>query len=119
MISPAFNSAYVYIDKLSTLQTAGTSSRTSTSASTNIFDDLPALQGPEATTLLDELAIYLSTGRDLKVKDGLRWWFEHKHLYSNLSCMAIDYNLFIYSRYVINFLIFSFTIANAHCSNIG
>jgi len=61
------------------------------SASTNIFDDLPTLQGPEATTLLDELAMYLSTGRDLKVKDGLHWWFEHKHLYPNLSRMAINY----------------------------
>jgi len=39
----------------------------------------------------DELAMYLSTGRDLGIVDGLRWWYEHKHLYPHLSRMAIDY----------------------------
>jgi len=39
----------------------------------------------------DELAMYLSTGHDLQVKDGLCWWYEHKHLYPNLSCMAMNY----------------------------
>ena len=44
-------------------------------SSKNIFDDLPALKEPEttATELQDELANYLSTPRDLSVKDGLRW----------------------------------------------
>ena len=40
---------------------------------------------------MDELAMYLSTGRDLNVKDGLLWWFEHKHIYPSLYRMAIDY----------------------------
>ena len=41
--------------------------------------------------LQDELAIYLSTPRDLNVKDGLRWWYERKHLYPRLHRMALDY----------------------------
>ena len=76
---------------LVTLQNACTSSRASTPTATNIFDDLPALQEFEATAIQDELATYLSTGRDLRIVDGLRWWYEHKHLYPHLSRMAIDY----------------------------
>jgi hypothetical protein len=92
-----------------------TSSRTHTSTSTNIFDDLPALQESTATAIQDELAIYLSTGRDLGVKDGLRWWYEHKHLYPHLSRMAIDY------LSIPGVLIPSFdsTDANAHGSDIS
>jgi hypothetical protein len=62
-------------------------------SSKNIFDDLPALKGPEttATELQDELANYLSTPRDLSVKDGLRWWYDRKHLYPRLHRMAMDY----------------------------
>ena len=39
----------------------------------------------------DELAKYLSTPRDLSVKDGLRWWYDCKHLYPRLHRMAMDY----------------------------
>ena len=76
---------------LITLQNACTSSRASTPTETNIFDDLPALQEFEATAIQDELATYLSTGPDLRIVDGLRWWYKHKHLYPHLSRMAIDY----------------------------
>jgi hAT family C-terminal dimerisation region len=41
--------------------------------------------------LEDELAKYLSTPRDLHVKDGLRWWYDRKHLYPRLHRMAMDY----------------------------
>lgn len=57
----------------------------------NIFDDLPALKPPETKELEDELARYLSTPRDLNVKDGLRWWYDRKHLYPCLHRMAMDY----------------------------
>jgi hypothetical protein len=73
------------------LQNARSSLRASTPTATNIFDVLPALQEFEATAIQDELAMYLSTGRDLRIVDGLRWWYEHKHLYPHLSRMAIDY----------------------------
>jgi hypothetical protein len=64
-------------------------------SSSNIFDNLPALKPPEATVaaLEDELAKYLSTPWDLNVKDGLRWWYDRKHLYPRLPShrMAMDY----------------------------
>ena len=59
-------------------------------SSENIFDNLPALE-PEATVLQDELDTYLSMPQELDVKDGLRWWHEHKHLYPHLYRMALDY----------------------------
>ena len=61
------------------------------SSSKNIFDNLPTLRSPEAMELHDKLDFYLSTKRDLDVKDGLRWWHEHKHLYPRLYRMALDY----------------------------
>jgi len=57
----------------------------------NIFDNLPALQAPNIQELMDELARYLSTGRELHVKNGLLWWFERKHIYPTLYRMAMDY----------------------------
>ena len=57
----------------------------------NIFDNLLVLQAPNIRELMDELARYLSTGRDLHVKDGLLWWFERKHIYPTLYRMAMDY----------------------------
>lgn len=57
----------------------------------NIFDKLPALQPPRIRELRDELERYLSTGRELHVKDGLLWWFERKHIYPRLYRMATDY----------------------------
>lgn len=56
-----------------------------------MFDDLPLLKPPEVTALHDELDVYLSIKRDLEVKDGLRWWYERKHLYPHLYRMALDY----------------------------
>jgi hypothetical protein len=41
--------------------------------------------------LRDELELYLSTPRDLRVKNGLVWWFERKHIYPTLYRMATDY----------------------------
>ena len=62
--------------------------------SKNIFDDLPALKPSETMDselgLQDELAKYLSTPWDLNAKDGLCWWYEHKHLYPRLHRMALD-----------------------------
>ena len=57
----------------------------------NIFDDLPALKPLENTELQDELKRYLSTPWELNIKDGLSWWFDHKHLYPCLYRMAMDY----------------------------
>jgi hAT family C-terminal dimerisation region len=79
---------FLFSDKLFTLQIAN-SSKASTPASTNIFDDL--LEEPETTEIQDELEAFLGSGRDLKIKNGLRWWYEHAHLYPYLSRMAIDY----------------------------
>jgi hypothetical protein len=59
--------------------------------STNSFDDLPALQEFEATAIHDELTMYLSTCCDLRMMDGLHWWYKHKYLYPHLSRMAINY----------------------------
>ena len=63
------------------------------SLSKNIFDNLPSLEpsASETMELGDELAKYLSTPRDLNAKDGLRWWYERKHLYPCLHRMALDY----------------------------
>jgi hAT family C-terminal dimerisation region len=62
-----------------------------TTASTNIFDDLPSLKPSDAKEPQDELERFLSTERDLNVKDGLPWWVDRKHLYPRLSRMALDY----------------------------
>ena len=35
--------------------------------------------------------MYLSTERELSVKDSLLWWYERKHIYPRLSRMAMDY----------------------------
>lgn len=64
---------------------------TASESSTNIFDDLPSLQPPDAMEPEDELEKFLSTERDLKAKDGLRWWVERKHIYPRLYRMALDY----------------------------
>lgn len=57
----------------------------------NIFDELPALQALDNPRLHDELERFLSTERDLGVKNGLVWWFERKHIYPRLYQMAMDY----------------------------
>ena len=75
----------------------------------NIFDDLPALKPPETKELEDELARYLSTLQDLNVKDGLRWWYDRKHLYPCLHRMAMDYlsipGNFFFFVFAINYLL--------------
>ena len=35
--------------------------------------------------------MYLSVDRELHVRNGLRWWFDRKHIYPCLSRMAMDY----------------------------
>ena len=57
----------------------------------NIFNDLPTLQPPKATTHHDKLEKYLSTDCELHVDDGLLWWHEQKHIYPHLSRIALDY----------------------------
>jgi len=78
-------------------------------SSKNIFDNLPALKPRETMELEDELAKFLSTPRDLNVKDGLRWWFDHKHLYPCLHRMAMDYlsipGKFLFLVFVMDFLL--------------
>jgi len=61
-----------------------------TSASKNIFDNLPALAAPQSSELRDELKRYLSTDPE-HVPDVLTWWYEHQHTYPCLSRMAMDY----------------------------
>ena len=56
------------------------------------------------TELEDELAKYLSMPWDLSVKDGLRWWYDRKHLYPHLHRMAMDY-LSIAGKFIFVFLI--------------
>ena len=59
---------------------------------TNIFDSLPAFHTTHETTV-NELTRYLSTGpEDVKNEDVLKWWFERRHVYPNLSRMALDYH---------------------------
>ena len=62
------------------------------SLSNNIFDSLPAFHTTHEAAV-DELTRYLSTGpEDVKNEDLLRWWFERRHVYPNLSRMALDYH---------------------------
>ena len=52
---------------------------------TNIFDSLPAFHTTHETSV-NELTRYLSTGpEDVKNDEVLKWWFEHRHVYPNLS----------------------------------
>ena len=54
-----------------------------------MFDDLPLLSTPHQHECT-ELERYLSIDTE-HVKDALLWWFEHKHVYPQLSRMALDY----------------------------
>jgi hypothetical protein len=52
---------------------------------TNIFDNLPVFYTTHKFSV-DELTRYLSTGpEDVKNDNLLKWWFEHQHVYPNLS----------------------------------
>jgi hypothetical protein len=55
-----------------------------------MFDDLPTLAAPKASTLRDELQCFLNSDPEF-VQDVLLWWFEHRHVYPRLSRMAMDY----------------------------
>jgi hypothetical protein len=58
----------------------------------NIFDNLSTFHMVMFGTL-NELSHYLSTMlKDVKNKDALKWWYEHKHVYANLSWMALNYH---------------------------
>jgi len=62
------------------------------SKSKNIFDNLPAFNSLP-TTDVDEISRYLNSGpEDVKNEDLLTWWYEHKHIYPHLYCMALDYH---------------------------
>ena len=54
-----------------------------------MFDFLPALSAPQRQQC-NELEKYLSLDTEA-AKDPLLWWFEHKHVYPRLYCMALDY----------------------------
>jgi hypothetical protein len=60
------------------------------SASKNIFDELLALAAPKPSDIHDKLEHYLSTDPEY-VLDTISWWFERRHVYPCLSCMALDY----------------------------
>ena len=62
----------------------------SSASSKNIFNNLPALFAPKKSSLRDDLDRFLSTDPE-DVGDALLWWYEHKHLYPHLYCMALDY----------------------------
>jgi hAT family C-terminal dimerisation region len=55
-----------------------------------MFDNLPALAAPKPSDLWGELERFLSTDPE-HVKDTLAWWYEHQHVYPQLSRMARDY----------------------------
>jgi hypothetical protein len=58
----------------------------------NIFNNLPAFCTVTFGTL-NKLSCYLSTmSEDMKNEDVLKWWYKHKHVYPNLSQMALDYH---------------------------
>ncbi|TFY67078.1 hypothetical protein EVJ58_g1873 [Rhodofomes roseus] len=58
--------------------------------SKNIFDNLPALAPPKPAKVADELVAYLASDVEA-VQDPVRWWYEHRRTYPNLSWMAISY----------------------------
>ena len=61
--------------------------------SKNIFDHLPAFTSLSTNISGDEITRYLSTGpENVKNKDLLAWWYEHKHIYPHLYRMALDYH---------------------------
>lgn len=55
-----------------------------------MFDNHPAMSAPIQSDVSDELARYLLAPCE-DVKDGLMWWYEHRHSYPKLSRMARDY----------------------------
>jgi len=60
--------------------------------SKNIFDNLPVFTSL-TTSDIDKITCYLNTGpEDVKNEDLLVWWYEHKHVYPHLYCMALDYH---------------------------
>jgi hypothetical protein len=62
----------------------------------NIFDNLSVFHMVTFGTL-DELSCYLSTmPEDVKNEDVLKWWYEYKHVYPNLSQMALNYHTIPY-----------------------
>ncbi|KAF5337792.1 hypothetical protein D9758_016288 [Tetrapyrgos nigripes] len=56
----------------------------------NRFDELPALQPPQADELGDELDRYLSMDVEA-TKDVLGWWYEKRKNFPTLYRMALDY----------------------------
>jgi len=56
----------------------------------NIFDDLPSLSAPVASTLNDELQQYLECPVE-DVKNASVWWVKNRAVYPRLSRMALNY----------------------------
>ncbi len=59
-------------------------------SSGNIFDNLPTLAPPTSSELRDELERYLSSDPE-HTTDALKWWYDRRAVYPNLSRMALDY----------------------------
>ena len=58
---------------------------TNDTASKNIFDALPAFRESATLGKFDDLTRYLANmPENVKNKDLLKWWYEHKHVYPQL-----------------------------------
>jgi hypothetical protein len=83
IVRDKFNRNYHFRDEV-TLATGPADTNEVTMAK-NIFDNLLVFHMVTFGTL-DELSCYLSTmSEDVKNEDVLKWWYEHKHVYPNLS----------------------------------
>jgi hypothetical protein len=58
--------------------------------SSNIFDNLPALQAPKAVDLDDELDRYLKSDPE-QTNNCIQWWIDKRSSFPYLSRMALDY----------------------------
>src|SRR5713226_7206276 len=57
-----------------------------------MISQVPVFCAPSAGTI-DELTCYLNTmPKDIKNKEVLKWWYEHKHVFPCLYQMALNYH---------------------------
>jgi hypothetical protein len=56
----------------------------------NIFDSLEALAAPKVSELLSELDVYLTIDV-IHTSNALRWWYDMREIFPNLSRMTRDY----------------------------
>jgi len=90
IVCDEFDRSYHFRDDIA--MAPGPDDTNDTPLAKNIFDNLSAFRTLQSGTL-DELTSYLATmPEDVKNEDVLHWWYEHKHVYPNLSRMALDYH---------------------------